>query len=70
MSCVFDALFRGFEQLEGDTGIRLEIRLVLDALHESSHSHEDWLNRDRGLRIAANRLEQAIKRARRAGSEE
>lgn len=62
MSAVFDALYKGLEQLEGNANVRFEMRGVLDALHANSHAHEDWLNRDRGLRIAASRLEKAIAR--------
>lgn len=60
MSAIFDALFGGLECLEGDRDIRREMRLALDALHECSHEHEDWLNRPHRVRVAAGRLEKAI----------
>lgn len=60
MSAIFDALFAGLEKLDGDRDIRYEMRVALDALHECSHEHEDWLNRSHRVRVAANRLERAI----------
>ena len=63
MSAIFDALFRGLEQLQGDQGIRHEMKWALDALHNCSHEHEDWLNRAQGVRVAAGRLEKAIAEA-------
>lgn len=63
MSAVFEMLFRGIEQLEGDRDIINEIRLLLDALHDVSHEHEDWLNRSQKARIAAGRLEKAIEKS-------
>ena len=63
MSAIFDALFAGLEQLEGDPAIRREMRWALDALHECSHEHEDWLNRPQPIRVAALRVEKAIAQA-------
>ncbi len=61
MSAIFDALSSGLEKLEGDHDILCEMRLALDALHEISHEHEDWLNRSHQVRVAANRLEKAVR---------
>ena len=60
MSAVFEAIHDGLEQLEGDPDILREMRWALDALHNCSHEHEDWLNRPLPVRVAANRLEKAI----------
>ena len=56
MSAIFEALHAGLETLEGDRDVLYAIRVALDALHEISHEHEDWLNRPHRVRIAARRL--------------
>jgi len=60
MSAILDALSAGLEKLAGNRDILCEMRLALDALHDCSHEHEDWLNRSRRVRVAANRLEKAV----------
>ena len=62
MSAIFDALSAGLETLEGDGDILFEMRAALDALHECSHEHEDWLNRPHRVRVAARRLRDAVQK--------
>jgi len=64
MSAIFDALSAGLEELKGDRDILYEMRLALDALHKCSHKHEDWLNRSHQVRVAASRLEKAVRSRR------
>ena len=54
---------RAIELLQGDEAIKFQMRWCLDALHDISHQHEDWLNRPQRVRIAAGRLDEAIKEA-------
>lgn len=36
----------------------IEVRALIDAIHEYSHANEDALNHDRNVRFAAARLEE------------
>ena len=63
MSAIFDTLQKAIEISVSDDQLRLFLRETLDALHEISHQHEDWLNRDRHLRVAATKLSDFIEQA-------
>jgi len=70
MSIVFDTLQKAIATLAGRENAELFslVRFVLDALHESSHAHEDWLNVGR-VRIAAGHLDRLLERLEEAADD-
>jgi hypothetical protein len=61
MSHVFDSLGHAMYLLEGPEEVKLYMRWTIQALHDISHQHEDWLNRDSRLSNALRRLDNALR---------
>jgi len=54
MSYSFDV----FERYISTANLPKEVKIFIDALHSHSHEHDDELNRDKRIRMAAQKLEE------------
>lgn len=61
MSHSFDIMHDAIVTLEGDKEVKINLRLMVDALHTINHEQKDLLNFDDRVRKPATKLQERMK---------